>query len=161
MTEREKYKIARLEKNIHETESLLDEWEEQKRLASNPTERKRSQIEIERLQKILATYEDELSALKRDIEAKNVQEQPSLEIKNAQELKENVEQLLHNNQIREALEQMLAFYENPEDSSLKVWIGAQLGRLSQVESDYEEAVITYEQLNSERNRIRKAILGKV
>ena len=118
MTEIEKRKIERLEKNILETESLLDEWEEQRRLASNPTERKRSDLEIERLQKILQRYEDELKALK-PTEDNSREKQGSTNIENAQQLNVNVERLLQNNQTREALEQMLVYVERQEDKSLK------------------------------------------
>ena len=161
MTEREKRKIERLAKNIQETETLLDEWEEQKRLASNPTEKKRSEIEIERLQKILQGYEDELKELKNTAEQLPEDNSVEMLIENKQQLKQVIEKLLQKNQISTSLILIRQFADNQRDNNLKVWANTQLGRLSQVENDYGEAIITYEQYNSELSRIRKAILGKV
>ncbi|MEO1653290.1 MAG: CHAT domain-containing protein [Bacteroidota bacterium] len=63
MSDRTQRKIARLEKQIEETEELIEEWQEKEKLAENPNERKRSQIEIDRLKKILDAYEAELESL--------------------------------------------------------------------------------------------------
>lgn len=56
-------KIKRIEKNIEETEQLLDAWESKKRIAENPNEKMRAEKEIEKLENILEEYEQDLAKL--------------------------------------------------------------------------------------------------
>ncbi len=70
MNPRNQRRVSRLEKNLQETEALLDEWQEKLRVAENPNERKRCQIEIERLEKMLDDYEAELAELGGEGETK-------------------------------------------------------------------------------------------
>ncbi|MDX2302161.1 MAG: hypothetical protein NW226_05140 [Microscillaceae bacterium] len=159
MNDRNQRKIERIQKNIQETEALLDEWEEQKRLASNPTERKRCDLEIARLQKIIKDHENELLAL--DSSETSPIDTPDDQVLDPEQLQIKVEQFILKNQLRQALLLIAHFYNDLENAEMKNWANAQLGRLSSFENDYHSGVLTYEQHTTEQNKIRQAIFRKL
>lgn len=156
MTEREKRKIESLENNISETENLMNEWEEKKRLSENPTERKKSELEIARLRKILGEYESELNLLKTTAEnpipTLNKEPEDSLPSKTA------LETLIQKNKVREALKMLLQL--KSDDDELRNWVSMQLGRLSQIENDRDLGILGNESYTTELSKIRQAILRK-
>ncbi|WP_338762363.1 leucine-rich repeat domain-containing protein [Bernardetia sp. ABR2-2B] len=60
---RKERKQQNLHKNIEATEHLINEWEKKKRSSENPNELQRAIEEVEKLDKILDDYEDQLEEL--------------------------------------------------------------------------------------------------
>lgn len=63
---RSEKKIEKLNRQILETEELIEAWENKRRLAENPNEKLRSEKEIEKLEKIMEEYELKLGKLQSD-----------------------------------------------------------------------------------------------
>lgn len=66
------HRKKQLKQDIQETQELLSEWEEKRRYSENPNERKRSEIEIKRLQSYIKEYKEELAELESTNSNQNI-----------------------------------------------------------------------------------------